>query len=495
MLHEYYEQVGISHETSVARSPQQNDVIERRNRTLIEAACTMLIYAQAPLFLWAEAVATAWKLEPKADIGIFIGYAPTKKALWIYNRRVCGAGREEVYVSQPDGFVDQDNPNHVYKLKKALYGLKQAPRACFESCDPVDTPMVEKSKLDKDKEGKAIDPSHYHGMIGILLYLTASRPDLQFAICMCAWHQARPTEKHIHAVKRIFRYLRGTVNRGLWYPKDSSVALTAFTDADHAGCQDTCRGTSGSLQVFHTDPRGETLQALTHSNDIEKDLEATSLIWYDVASFPVDSVLSANFWFHPRILPSVRKATDAAKSADGAQRYQRKEKFEFAMHYPVQPQSPFRPECSVEKQRIFPASELFRTNRIDVMEGLKVIGAGTTTIALAGAAVGIGKIFSLLIHSVARSPLPPRLSELSEEVRALRKWREQKLDWVSLLCWLIPNNLQEGKEVNFITFSIISSSSGRIETIKIQVGIRLSTCLSTSEHSVQAPQRSTTWLG
>nr|GEW88854.1 retrovirus-related Pol polyprotein from transposon TNT 1-94 [Tanacetum cinerariifolium] len=116
--------------------------------------------------------------------------------------------REDVYVSQPDGFVYQDNPNHVYKLKKALYGLKQAPCACqskyaleslkkygFESCDPVDTPMVEKSKLDEDKEGKAVDPSHYRGMIGTLLYLTATRPDLQFAICMCARYQARPTEK------------------------------------------------------------------------------------------------------------------------------------------------------------------------------------------------------------------------------------------------------------------------------------------------------------
>ncbi|GJT23477.1 retrovirus-related pol polyprotein from transposon TNT 1-94 [Tanacetum coccineum] len=213
--------------------------------------------------------------------------------------------REEVYVSQPDGFVDKDKPNHVYKLKKALYGLKQAPRTwydmlssflisqdfskgsvdptlfirrdgkelllvqiyvddiifaastpelcdlfskimCskfkmsmmgkilfflglqisqsprgifinqskyaleslkkygFDSCDPVDTPMVEKSKLDEDKEGKAVDPSHYHG----------------------------------------------TVNRGLWYPKDSSIALTAFADADHAGCQDTRRSTSGSMQFL-----------------------------------------------------------------------------------------------------------------------------------------------------------------------------------------------------------------------------------------------------
>nr|GEW16168.1 uncharacterized mitochondrial protein AtMg00810-like [Tanacetum cinerariifolium] len=111
----------------------------------------------------------------------------------------------------------------------------------------VDTLMVEKSKLDEDKEGKSVDPSHYHGMIGTLLYLIASRPDLQFAICMCARYQAQPTKKHVHAVKRIFRYLRGTVHRSLWYPKDSSIALTAFADADHAGCQDTRRSTSGSV--------------------------------------------------------------------------------------------------------------------------------------------------------------------------------------------------------------------------------------------------------
>nr|GFA77546.1 hypothetical protein [Tanacetum cinerariifolium] len=73
-------------------------------------------------------------------------------------------------------------------------------------------------------------------------------PDLQFAICMCARYQAWPTEKHVHAVKRIFRYLRGTVNQGLWYPKDSSIALTAFADADHAGCQDTRWSTSGSMR-------------------------------------------------------------------------------------------------------------------------------------------------------------------------------------------------------------------------------------------------------
>ncbi|GKE75692.1 retrovirus-related pol polyprotein from transposon TNT 1-94, partial [Tanacetum coccineum] len=138
------------------------------------------------------------------------------------------------------------NPKGIF-INQSKYALKSLKKYDFDSYDPVDTPMVEKSKLDKDKEGKAVDPSHYHGMIGTLLYLTASRPDLQFAICVCGRYHTRPTEKHLHAVKRIFRYLKGTVNRGLWYPKDSLIALTTFTYVDHAGCQDTCRSTSGSM--------------------------------------------------------------------------------------------------------------------------------------------------------------------------------------------------------------------------------------------------------
>ncbi|GJW45671.1 retrovirus-related pol polyprotein from transposon TNT 1-94 [Tanacetum coccineum] len=438
-LREYYEKVGISHETSVARSPQQNGVVERRNRTLIESARTMLIYVKAPLVLWAEAVATACYTQNRSIIrlchcktpyellhnkppdlsffhvfgalcyptndsenlgSILLSLKASKEVACVYTVRqgevctahytLCIAGLnlvplpmsqvstvpfalstahagvstadelggilknkarlvargyrqeeridyeeslspvarleairiflafaahmnmvvyqmdvkiaflngnlwEEVYVSQPDGFVDSDNPNHVYKLKKALYGLKQAPRAwydmlssflisqdfskgsvdptmfirkegkelllvqvyvddiifvastpklcdlfakimCskfkmsmmgkisfflglqifqnprgifinqskyaleslkkygFDSCDPMDTPMVEKSKLDEDKEGKVVDPSHYRGMIGTLLYLTAN--------------------------------------------------------ADHAGCQDTRRSTSGSMQFL-----------------------------------------------------------------------------------------------------------------------------------------------------------------------------------------------------------------------------------------------------
>ncbi|GKD21502.1 copia protein [Tanacetum coccineum] len=93
-----------------------------------------------------------------------------------------GELKEEVYVSQPEGFVDQDNPSYVYKLKKALYGLKHAPHAC----DSVDTPMVEKNKLDEDLQGTPVDATLYRGMIGSLMYLTSGRPELIYAVCLCA---------------------------------------------------------------------------------------------------------------------------------------------------------------------------------------------------------------------------------------------------------------------------------------------------------------------
>ncbi|GJZ51229.1 retrovirus-related pol polyprotein from transposon TNT 1-94 [Tanacetum coccineum] len=188
-----------------------------------------------------------------------------------------GILREEVYVSQPDGFVDPENPNYVYKLKEALYGLNQAPRAwregkdillvqiyvddiifastkpdlCekiseiiprgiflnqskyaleiikkydMEISDPVDTPMLKKSKLDADPQGKEVDPTRYRRMISSLMYLTASRPDFQFS--------------------------------------DSCIALTAFADADHAGCQDTKRSTSGSMRLLGDRLKEETFQVI-----------------------------------------------------------------------------------------------------------------------------------------------------------------------------------------------------------------------------------------
>nr|GEZ99107.1 ribonuclease H-like domain-containing protein [Tanacetum cinerariifolium] len=168
-----------------------------------------------------------------------------------------GILKEDVYVGQPLGFVSKQYPDHVYALDKALYGLKQAHRACksiskgiiinqseyildilkrfgMENCDTVHTPMVAKLKL--DLVGKPVDHTDYRSMIGSLMYVTSSRPDIMFDTCMCARYQQNPNEHHVSAVKMISRYLKGTINLGLWYLKDSGFDLTAYSDADHAGC-------------------------------------------------------------------------------------------------------------------------------------------------------------------------------------------------------------------------------------------------------------------
>ncbi|GKF86510.1 hypothetical protein Tco_0254337 [Tanacetum coccineum] len=110
--------------------------------------------------------------------------------------------------------------------------------------------MVEKNKLDEDLQGKQADATLYHGMIGSLMYLTSCRPDLIYAVCLYDRYHAKPTEKHLQAVKWIFRYLNRTINMGLCYSKDTDMSLTAYEDSDHAGCQDTRRSTSGSAQFL-----------------------------------------------------------------------------------------------------------------------------------------------------------------------------------------------------------------------------------------------------
>ncbi|GJW63400.1 retrovirus-related pol polyprotein from transposon TNT 1-94 [Tanacetum coccineum] len=183
---------------------------------------------------------------------IFIANAASKN-MTVYQMDVKtaflnGELKKEVYVHQLKGFVDPERPHHVYCLKKALYGLKQDPRAWYDTLSK----FLQHKRFSKDEDlsGTPVDQTKYRSMIGSLMYLTASRPDLVFVVCMCARYQSRPTKKHLEAVKRVFRYLQGTINMGLWYPKDTAMALTAYADADHAGCQDTRRSTSGSAQFL-----------------------------------------------------------------------------------------------------------------------------------------------------------------------------------------------------------------------------------------------------
>ncbi|GKB25496.1 hypothetical protein Tco_0864897 [Tanacetum coccineum] len=119
----------------------------------------------------------------------------------------------------------------------------------MEKCDTVSTPMAT-TKLDADLQGTQVDQTKYHSMIGGLMYLTVSRPDIAYSTFICAHYQARPTDKHLKEVKRIFRYLRQTINMGLWYSKDSGFELIAYADADHAGCNDDCKSTSGGIQFL-----------------------------------------------------------------------------------------------------------------------------------------------------------------------------------------------------------------------------------------------------
>ena len=125
-------------------------------------------------------------------------------------------------------------------LKK--YGL--------EGCKKISTPMASSTKLDADEAGKVIDQKTYRGMIGSLLYLTASRPDIQFSVYLCARFQANPKESHLIVVKRIFRYLSEMVNVRLWYPRGYEFTLHVFSYANYASYKLDRKSTSGTCQIL-----------------------------------------------------------------------------------------------------------------------------------------------------------------------------------------------------------------------------------------------------
>ncbi|GJU81309.1 putative ribonuclease H-like domain-containing protein [Tanacetum coccineum] len=276
----------------------------------------------------------------------FIVYQMDVKSAFLY-----GTIDEEVYVSQPPGFVDPDHPTKVYKVVKALYGLHQAPRAWYATlstflekhgykrgtidktlfirrnkkdimlvqvyvddiifgstnkswCDEFEalmqsrfqmssmgeltfflglqvkqnkegifisqdkyvaeilkkfdlvnvkaaiTPMETKLPLTKDEEAFDVDVHLYRSMIGSLMYLTASRPDIMYAVCVCSRFQVTPKTSHLNAVKRIFKYLKGKPNLGLWYPRESPLDLEAFSDSDYGGSNLDRKSTIGGCQFL-----------------------------------------------------------------------------------------------------------------------------------------------------------------------------------------------------------------------------------------------------
>ncbi|GJY78601.1 putative ribonuclease H-like domain-containing protein [Tanacetum coccineum] len=120
----------------------------------------------------------------------------------------------------------------------------------FRTIKPASTPIEAHKSLGKDEEGEEVDVHLYRSMIGCLMYLTASRPDIMFAVCLCARFQVTPKVSHMHAVKRIFRYLKHQPKLGLWYPKESPFHLEAFSDSDYAGDNHDRRSTSGGCQYL-----------------------------------------------------------------------------------------------------------------------------------------------------------------------------------------------------------------------------------------------------
>ncbi|GJX99688.1 putative ribonuclease H-like domain-containing protein [Tanacetum coccineum] len=220
----------------------------------------------------------------------FVVYQMDVKSAFLY-----GKIEEEVYVCQPPGYEDPYFPDRVYKVEKALYGLHQAPRASYETlstylltmvyvdaiifgstkrelCIAFEKLMHEKFQMSsmgeltfflglqvqQKKDGIFISQDKYVAkilkkfglMIGSLMYLTSSRPDIMFAVCACARYQVNLKVSHLHAVKRIFRYLKGQPKLGLWYPKDSPFNLVAYTDSDYAGASLDRKSTIGGCQFL-----------------------------------------------------------------------------------------------------------------------------------------------------------------------------------------------------------------------------------------------------
>ncbi|GJR43693.1 retrovirus-related pol polyprotein from transposon TNT 1-94 [Tanacetum coccineum] len=282
----------ISHNFSAPRTPQSNGVVERKNRTLQEMSRTMLNEQSIPQKFWCNAVDTSTyiinrvsirrilgktpyellrgrkpnlnyfrvfgskcfilntkdyltKFDPKSYEGVFLGYSQNSKAYIILNKQTMKVEDSLNVTFDATPPLPKTSPLEDDELVKEEDIEEVLKKFRLEDSKPMKTPMSTETKLTRDEEGESVDNTKYRGMIGSLLYLTASRPDIMFSVCLCARFQEDPKTSHLEAVKRIFRYIKGTTHLGLWYPKGSGIETIVYADSDHAGDYVDRKSTSG----------------------------------------------------------------------------------------------------------------------------------------------------------------------------------------------------------------------------------------------------------
>nr|GEW96319.1 putative ribonuclease H-like domain-containing protein [Tanacetum cinerariifolium] len=251
-------------ETSITRNKKDERGIVVRNKARLVAQG----HTQEEGIDYEEVFAPVARIEA---IRLFLAYA-SFMGFMVYQMDVksaflYGTIKEEVYVYQPSGFED---PDHLDKAPRALYEtlanyllengfnrgqidqtlfIKKQKEDILLMQIYVDDIIFEKPLL-KDPDGEDVDVQIYRSMIGSLMYLTSSRPDIMFAVCACVRFQVTPKASHLHAVKRIFRYLKGKPHLGLLYPKDSPFDLVAYSDSDYAGASLDRKSTTGGCQFL-----------------------------------------------------------------------------------------------------------------------------------------------------------------------------------------------------------------------------------------------------